>query len=42
MNPQHLLKRVEELAKMVEQLKARVEALENKPRLGRPPKNEAD
>lgn len=42
MNPLYLEKRVKELTREVEELKARLTALEAKPKLGRPPKHETD
>lgn len=42
MNPLYLEKRVKELTREVEELRARIVALETKPKLGRPPKYETD
>lgn len=39
MNPQHLIKRIAEMQRELDQMRARLDALENKPRVGRPPKD---
>lgn len=42
MNPNYVIKRLAELDVLVRKLEARIKALEERPKPGRPPKNEAD